>query len=291
MLVIKQLKKLLTHSNCKDKKILTILKVILWKFNQLTFKKPIISPFSDSTKLVCYPDSSYGGYVFFARYPEVEEMDFIKSIVSDSDTIIDVGANIGAITVLAASKALKGHVHAFEPTPELIPRIHENVALNNLSERVTINQLAVGDENGTIQFTQGSHSEVNKIYKRESGDNTKTLDVRSITLDTYAKNTKIRHIHLLKVDVEGAELLVFRGAKSILRSTDVIVFEVNKNCTQFGYTADELVDHIRTKGFFVFALTSVKLVLINQLGSINQTINLVAVKKTPQAVSKITHYL
>lgn len=290
---INQLKKLLNHPLNRNRKRETFLKIIWWKLNQVFFKIPAIIQITKSAKLICYPNSSYGSFVVYANFPEYEEMNFINKTITNGDLVIDVGANIGSESILAASKGKNVKVFAFEPTDSLIPLLKENIAINGFSKRVEIIQKAVSKKNGKIKFVLEAESEINHIASENIEDKNVKI-VNCITLDTFVKEKGINYIDFLKVDVEGAELFVFQGAKNCFRENkiSIILFELNKKIADFGYKSKELIELLKNNNFFVFKFdNNEKLSLINANYNFPKTVNLVAVSKKSKAVKKILEYV
>lgn len=293
MKIFRQFYKLLTHPLNEKRKLKTIGRIVWWKVNQLFFKIPAIVEMSKNAKLVCYPESSYGSFVVYANFPEYEEMEFIKHTIKNGDTVIDVGANIGAISILSATSGNKTKVYAFEPTVDLFPYIEENINVNKFQSRIFVVQKAVADKNGTLNFVIESSSEINHIATKGSSAHT-TQKVACITLDTFVKQKNISHINFLKVDVEGAELFVFKGAKKLLQKNniDIILFELNKNIELFGYAPKDMLKFLKNNNYFVFKFTeNNKLTLVKDLGKVYKTTNLIAVKKDPVIIRRILKYL
>lgn len=289
---VSQLIKLLDHPLNQNRKIETLFKVIWWKINQIFFKIPAIIEMIKGARIICYPDSSYGSFVVYANLPEFEELNFIHNITSDGDCVFDVGANLGDVAILAASKGENVKVYTFEPTKELIPLIHENIAINQFQNRINVISDAVSNKNGKINFALENESEINHIsYKNSKNNNTSR--VNCITLDKFTKTKSIKHINLLKIDVEGAEMMVFEGSKYLFKNNkvDIIVFEVNKNILNYGYNEKKMINFLERNNFFVFEFKRNKLSLVNENFKAIETTNLVAILKNKEVIKKIKQYL
>jgi FkbM family methyltransferase len=133
--------------------------------------------------------------------PEVQEL--LHGAIRPGDVVYDVGANIGFFTIVAGR--LGARVYAFEPAPENAARIARNIELNGLDADVC--EAAVWDGEGGVSLVAG-----------DSGSEWETVaggGVRSVTLDAFAR----AHVppDVLKIDVEGAECRVLRGAHEVLR--------------------------------------------------------------------------
>lgn len=131
----------------------------------------------------------------------------------------DIGANIGYFTLLAASILDEtGQVHAFEPRPKVFSALAASAKLNGF-RHLHLNQSAVSDHDGTLQlyFSEGSPW-TNASLVPGFMTQTTSVNVQSICLDRYCEENRIQRVHLVKVDVEGAELRVLRGMSRVIES-------------------------------------------------------------------------
>lgn len=143
--------------------------------------------------------------------------------LNPGDVCFDVGGNVGAISIaLADVVGPDGKVHTFEPNPNNFARLSANLALNpELQTRVTLNNLGISDQPGTLFWTEDPGNPGNGMLG-ESGD----IKTEVITLDSYCEQAGIEKLDLMKVDVEGMELKVFQGAeKTLTRLKPIIYFE------------------------------------------------------------------
>jgi FkbM family methyltransferase len=120
-------------------------------------------------------------------------------------TIFDVGANIGVSTIFFSLKYPEAQIFSFEPDPANLKRLHENAKkLGN----VTVNDIAVWSEQTELTFYadphRGSSSSALKIRDRQ-----KKITVKASTLDQIIKETGVKHVDILKIDIEGAEEKAF----------------------------------------------------------------------------------
>lgn len=129
---------------------------------------------------------------------------------------IDVGANVGMFTIpLALAVGQRGAVLAIEPSPDSVERLKSNVELNRL-DNVIIRPLAVADRPGELQLhlavDPAFHSTTAIAEAREAGE---TVTVRAETLDALWEEAGSPMVSLVKVDTEGGELGVLRGAERL----------------------------------------------------------------------------
>ena len=294
MNVFSQLSTLLQHPNNRGKELQTVFRVVTWKINQLFFKLPKVILLTDSCKIVCYPDSSYASFIVYARFPEYYEMNFIQSAVQKDWIFVDVGANIGAISLLAASQITTGKVYAFEPTPTLISKCKQNMRLNRFDKKIELLALAVSNKVGSIEFSSGAESEVNHITAK--GESTAdSIVVPTTTLDVFSEERKIAHIDFLKIDVEGAEMLVFQGTKKLLAAgkIGIILFELNKNSAHFGFAHHDIFSLLLKHRYSFYSFNELGHLheVISEKFVFNKTENIIAVKKQSKYFASISRFL
>jgi FkbM family methyltransferase len=133
-----------------------------------------------------------------------------------------------------------------------------NVELNNLSNICILNNVAVSDKEGTARLSK--YEAGGEVYGSLGSQNWdgwgKSIvgyeEVKVITIDKYIKEHNIDHVDLIKIDIEGAELLALRGAYKLLHNADVaaIVLEMaDINTIGFGYHAIEIWDYLKSLGY------------------------------------------
>ena len=144
------------------------------------------------------------------------ESEVLLHCLGAGDGVLDIGANIGYFTVLSAlAVGSKGRVWAFEPEPANAHLLQQNIRLNDLGDQVVPVQAALGKYAGSLQLflsptNAGDHSLVN----RDHGD---SVTVNVIRGDAYLPDDAL--IHLIKIDVQGAEPLALGGLeKTIARN-------------------------------------------------------------------------
>jgi FkbM family methyltransferase len=154
------------------------------------------------------------GPVLFGRYEPAHTAIFAER-VSRGATVIDVGAHVGYYSLLAARLAgSSGSVVAFEPDPGNCAVLRRILAVNRVSN-VTVEQAAVADREGREDFTSGTGSGTGHL----NGGGTparSVVQVGTVDLDGYLGSRRIRP-DLIKIDAEGAEVRVLRGASRVLR--------------------------------------------------------------------------
>ncbi len=186
--------------------------------------------------------------------PEIYEPDIWKHMMAEvrpGDIVTDVGAFIGLYTVALASRVgPSGKVVAFEPNPKNFSLLKAQVELNKVSERVELIQTAVGTKDGTVFFEANRSSESKVSPISENG----SQSVKCVSLDTIFST---EHIDILKIDVEGYEEEVLKGAVRLLRDSRraprIIYIEVHPyNWKEIGTTAESLLSFLRECRYQIF---------------------------------------
>lgn len=161
-----------------------------------------------------FPD--YGLAPLFGRWEPQAQRLMERNIHSGSATY-DIGANYGVHTLLMARLVGSlGHVYAFEPVPEIVAHLRENVRLNGFSN-VTCVELALGDCAGAVGFARGDDDSSGHLLGPDSprgGD----LSVGVTTLDDFVLREGHQAPCFVKLDVEGFESRVLSGGEEMLRT-------------------------------------------------------------------------
>lgn len=173
---------------------------------------------------------------------------YVRSIFDNelkkTDTVVEIGANIGIYAIPLAKRVSK--VIAFEPHPETSKMLEESIKLNNLSNTVLVKK-PVADSEGKVLFNLSADPPASTVITRPDNTHSSTIEMESVDLDTaLAKENKI---DWLLIDVVGFEVSVFNGARNTLRNhSPKIIFEspiynydkINKILTSEGYSVTHL---------------------------------------------------
>jgi FkbM family methyltransferase len=154
---------------------------------------------------------------------EPEMSALVTGLLRPGDVFVDIGANEGYFSTLAATVVGDGRVFAVEPQGRLIPVIEENLKLNGASN-ATVSHLALADRNATatIHLQASVNTGVSGLFNPgRRGTGTET--VPTMTLDDYFAANGIGRVRLMKVDCEGGEKLVLEGGRETLRSKRIEV--------------------------------------------------------------------
>jgi FkbM family methyltransferase len=172
---------------------------------------------------------------------------FYKRFLRTGDTVVDAGANIGVCTLLSASIVGKaGSVYSFEPHPRTFRQLKKNVSLGNF-KNITLYNKGASNIQETVSFTNEYVSDINHIHPE--GKKRVTL----VRLDDEL--TSVKKVTLLKIDVEGYELLTLTGARELLKNTEAVYFEkCDSSYMRYGYTFKDIFDFFEDAGFCVYKI-------------------------------------
>lgn len=154
-----------------------------------------------------------------------EEREFLCKYPIGEGAIIDVGANLGIVSLTLAKRFPRRTIHSFEPAPSTFRAFNTNIELNDCGH-IRALQCAVADCEGEIPFNADPIGRGTNSIAVSNGEY--QLTVPCTTLDAYVDQNSIDEIAFLKVDVEGFEAAVFQGAHRILqdRRAAIIYYEV-----------------------------------------------------------------
>lgn len=186
---------------------------------------------------------------------EAEEIAFARRMLRPGDTAIDVGAHIGFFTMhMASAVGPSGRVYAFEPLPANAALLERSIAENRFEDRVSVGRAAVGAASGEATLTYAEETlNSGGAYLLKDGSEPLAGNVRrAVPLVALDGMPLRRPVRLIKMDVEGAEPQVIRGAARLLREDrPTILSELHPAQLQraSGMTADAFLAELRTYGY------------------------------------------
>ena len=209
--------------------------------------------FPNQTRLLVSPRMKGAAHFISPGLCEFDEMCFATHFLRPEDLFADVGANVGAYTVLAGGVAGARAV-SVEPSPGTFRYLGQNVRLNNLNEKVTALNVALGSKEGTLRLTENLGTE---NFVRPEGSGSGGVEVKVTTLNkVFADSVPA----LIKIDVEGFETEVFAGADRILAqpSLQAMIVERGAVASRYGHDEDALHRHIQASSFIPCAYSAIK---------------------------------
>ena len=203
-----------------------------------------------------YP-SSYSRALWIEPDFRLDQELFFQKYLKEGDKVIDIGANIGTITIVSAiSVGSSGRVYSIEAHPKIFQFLRGNIKQNKLTNVESFN-FAVGSKSKTIFFTNFASDGQNRVIDSISETKVSQVKIDDIGIKEF-------EINLIKIDVEGYEKFTFLGANDILNKTNCVLFEaVKRNYHNFGYDFVEIYDILNKYDFKIYRLLE------------NQTISLI----------------
>ena len=213
---------------------------------------------------IYYPYKLAGGRVYIdisesramlaralGRYERAKQQ-AVQTLLPEGGTFIDVGVNKGDFTLLAARVVGEsGRVLAFEPEPENCRWISKSVARNGY-RNIQLEQLALSDQNGEAELYLGAKSGWHSLVPGSGDQRGGTVRVSTRTLDDFlSEQGWERPVNMIKIDVEGADMQVLRGAARILAENPGVVLLVDIH-PEHGVNPQQLCAYLRDRGFAIF---------------------------------------
>lgn len=185
---------------------------------------------------------------------EADERAFVRRFLQPGMTVLDIGAHHGLYTLLASSMTGRsGTVFAFEPSPRERKALRLNVLLNR-RKNVSIQPFALGDKlcHSDMYIVEGQETGLNSLRPPAANVATAMVPVEVLTLDDLFEKRSIPRPDFIKLDVEGAELSVIKGAGKVLsqQPRPVIMAEVESFRTEpWGYSAMDIIKSLQDLDF------------------------------------------
>lgn len=205
--------------------------------------------------------SSFIGSSLYWRGYHSRETRLLPRLLGPDSVFIDVGANQGEFTLVAAKRARQGRVVAVEPVPALREDLAVNLRLNGF-DHVTVVPVALADRPGTLTLfadhrtVEGFRNEGTASLWAGGGRREVVGEVEVDTLDRLVAKLALDRVDLVKIDVEGGELAVLRGGReSLRRFGPVILIELSEvNFRISGYGTQDVLAELSALGYEAFLL-------------------------------------
>ncbi|MDE3184139.1 MAG: FkbM family methyltransferase [Bacteroidota bacterium] len=174
---------------------------------------------------------------------------YVKQMIGElktGDIFFDIGSSVGLVSVMAAQKLTNGTVVSFEPDPENLMRLKENFALNTM-ENFMIRPIAIGDRKTVMHLYTGGSNNYSPSLESVNGIKT-SMEVEVDSIDNLLERKAIPLPTVIKIDIEGAELMALKGMKKLLSSVDrprVLFIELHPEfLPSFNATVEEIFDFL-----------------------------------------------
>lgn len=187
-----------------------------------------------------------------------------ERMVRAGDTVLDIGANVGAHALhLARFVGPNGKVVCFEPTAWAIEKLRTNIALNpSLASRLVPEQIMLIDSvdkpADPALFSSWPLGASPDLHAKHRGRFQSTAGARATTLDAYVTEARLSRVDVVKMDVDGHECGVLRGAVDTLRKhrPSMVMELAPYQLEETGHSVDEMIEILRSVGYGIFEMSS-----------------------------------
>ena len=244
MILYNILKYIYSHPFNSENKISGVLNFFKWQINCFLNPYPIIYQYTENAKLIVCKGLTGATGNLYCGLMEFNDMAFLLHFLRRTDLFIDIGANIGAYTLLASSE-IKANSISIEPLEDTFLILMDNIYINNIQDNVKAYNIGLGSKISKTHFTK-SLDTINHVATKEEID---TIEVKIDTLDNLLMNEQCPS--LIKIDVEGYENEVINGAKKTLenQSLKAIIIELNGSGSRYGYDDENIHLKLLQYGF------------------------------------------
>jgi FkbM family methyltransferase len=245
--MLRTLKFVLNHPLNKGKAVSSLFNVFKWQVFSRIYKFPVVYPFTQNSKLLVWSGLAGATGNVYCGLHEFEDMAFLLHLLRADDLFVDIGANIGSYTILSSAEIGAGTI-SIEPIPETYNYLLQNIAINNVSQKVKALNIGLGSEKNILKFT----NEFDTGNHVASAD---TLNYVSVNVDTLDSILGEKRPVLLKIDVEGFEAEVIKGAVNTLQNASLkaIIIELNGSGNRYGYNDHDIHLKLLESGFKAMA--------------------------------------
>jgi FkbM family methyltransferase len=208
------------------------------------------------TTILARPGQFSAVWTLYDGVHEWEELQFCLRFLRPGDLFVDVGANVGVFSALVGTRVGGVRTMAIEPFPPVRHDLETNLGLNRFESPVTVVGSAVSEEPGQAVFEVLERDVLNRLAPQGSvGDSHTGIPVDVTTLDDLVDEVPA----LIKIDVEGSELLVLRGARRLLTASEpkhspVLLFEHCGHGAQFGISPADVRSFLAELDYHIFLL-------------------------------------
>lgn len=242
----------------------------------------VIAPFVNKSKLIVTPGRWGSEANMLCGLHEFVDMSFLLHLLRPADLFCDIGSNIGAFTLLASS-AIGARSIAFEPIESSFQSLRKNAAVNNIEKIVDLRQIGLGRERGHLSFT-ATQDTMNHVAV--DGD---TMDRQTVKIDCLDDAIGDEVPTLVKIDVEGWEHEVIKGAGNTLNQPDLLalILELNGSGQRYGFSDDTTHGILLNAGFLPYQYLPFERRLIDAGGKHNRSGNTLYVRDLPAVTARL----
>lgn len=217
---------------------------------------------------------------------EIHETRWLKRTLRADWCVLDVGANFGYYSLLIASATRdRATIHSFEPNPASLESLQENIRLNGF-QNIHVHNLALSDQSGTLDLLvpTGGNEGLGHLRGQETVPPQRpeeVIPVQTQTLDEFVKSHGVDRLDFIKMDVEGAEAMVLKGAgDSLRRFRPLMMIEINPEALAgFGVSADWVLEQLRGLDYQTYRIHRGKLIPLHRADEFEHYVNAICLPR------------
>ena len=230
-----------------------------WSRKRKATSLTVIKNYDRDLKMEVDLSKTMGASLFWTGFHEFNEMRFLNAFLKKDMVFIDVGANQGEFSLFVSKRLTEGFVLAFEPMSLFFDRLLSNVRFNGLSN-IKCLKVGLADHVADVPIYYNATNPLNheglaSLYPINVND--VNMEVITITtMDEAVANESLSRVDFIKIDVEGSEWPVLKGAQSVLRKfKPALMVELNMETSmKAGYKVEDMVSWLRGFGYVPYQL-------------------------------------
>ncbi len=251
-----------SHALANNNKLGAWFRFFKWQCSQYLKKSTVIISLVEESKMIAKKGMTGITGNIYLGLADFEDMMFVLHVLRPGDIFYDIGANVGAYSILASVNA-KAKTISIEPIPATFSILTQNVYINNAENKITVLNIGLADITGSLIFTTDADT-VNHV-KSESENQVNCERVEVSTLDEVTAKYEIPEV--LKLDVEGFEYQVLNGGLKTLSNQKLkaIIIELNGSGCRYGYDDSFIIKLLLENGFSSYSYKPFLRKLINSI--------------------------
>lgn len=269
-----------THRLNKGRKLYSIFIFFRFQFIGRIIRSRVAVKWIHGLRFYVAPGETGMTINLYCAMSEPNEMLFMLHFLRESDVFFDIGANAGSYSLLASGIS-KSDVYSFEPVMQTRQRLIENLKLNGLPTKF-VQSCALGSTSGKVQLTT-SLDAINHVVRV-----TENLPVDSVELKTLDSYAMVAGVSLIKIDVEGFEMEILRGARDFLKQSmlKALIVETNGETEHYGSSDLEIENYLGLFGFSPYDYDP-KTRILTPLTEANKIGNTIFLRDLDEVVTRI----
>jgi FkbM family methyltransferase len=232
------------HPLNQKSRMAAIGRVIRWQIASRLLPGPIALPYLNGKYLFAKNGTTSAVGNWYCGLDEYEDMSFVLDMLNSGELFVDVGANIGSYSILAATKGAE--VIAIEPIPSTFKALNQNILFNEFNDLIKTVNIGLGNKKDILEFSTDQGT-MNHVLKK--GEDVKQMVKVQVQVRTLDDELNGRVPKIIKIDTEGFETNVIEGAKKTLINPNLfaVIIEINGNGANYGF--DDEVLHQKMLSF------------------------------------------